>query len=182
MPKELMDMNSGELKALRANLPDETTQAERDALNDRIADLTVAEGLTAGMAARDKRDSAKAMDAKAYKRWPGLRDKESEFYKAVETVMEARGDSETNERALMDAANEVGMEMGEAPVGWVPAESAMKMMNIKAGGDEGASEGSSIKYTDKHQKTLDFLAKEGLINKEDEASMARINKGTGEEA
>jgi hypothetical protein len=179
MSKDIMEMNAGELRVLRDGLADDHNPQEVRLLNDRITDVSIAEGLASGLSKAKKIRTAEKLDEAAYDRYPGLRDEESEFAKAVNKELEARGDVDTNERALADASNAVAIEMGIKPEAWSQssAGSAIRGSGVRQPlGDPEEKEGMS----DTQKSLLAGLATRGFINTADKDVMARINKATGE--
>jgi hypothetical protein len=55
-------------------------------------------------------------------RWPSLQDKTSEFYRATDRILSDMGEAAaSNPRAVLDAANEAGLELGISPsTGLIP--------------------------------------------------------------
>jgi hypothetical protein len=179
MPKDILDMNGNELRALRDSLPDDHDPRELRMLSDRITAVSINEGVSEGLALAKKVSVAEKLDQAAYDKWSGLKDKDSEFAKAVDAELEARGDADTNERALMDAATSVAMDMGMVPDAWKPHDSAMAQIKGAGSrnslGDGGKQDGMS----DTQRDLMSSLAKRGFIDTKDEAVMARINKSVG---
>jgi len=180
MTKDAMDMTLAELLTLQNGLTGEEDPAQVRALDKRIRELEVEAAVDKRMASFEAKKKAEDFDATARKRWKGLQDKESDFYKAVNEELERRGDSKTNPLALLDAANKVGLERGDVQEGWVPSADTQAIMKIKPSGNP--EEGSSKRLrTERNSSFLDTLAKEGFLDKNDEASMARINAEDGED-
>lgn len=181
MPKDVMEMTAGELRVLRDGLPDDHDAHEMRMLNDRITDVSIAEGLAQGFLQQKEISRAETLDAAAKKRYSGLRDTDSEFAKAVDKELEERGDSKTNARALMDAANSVAMDMGVKPDAW--NEPAGQSNSIRGSGsrnnfgDEVEAEGMS----DRQKELMAGLIKRGYLDPKNKASMDRITKATGGE-
>jgi hypothetical protein len=176
MPKEIQDMTVAELKNLMATLDDDnSTPEQRAGLQEYIMDRIVDEKLDARMERLQTHTTAKELDTIAKKRWPQLTDPESDFYKKVEAEVEARGDIDTNPRALLDAANAVGLQMGEAPDGWSPSENVRKVHALKPSGDPDAPGDGEDKFVIKHQSAFERLKKEGYLDDDDaEAINARV--------
>jgi len=181
MAKELNEMNVAELKQLHGTLDEEnSTPEQRAALQDFILDKIVEERVDAAMGKVQKSTRAKELDAVAKKRWPQLNDPESDFFKKVEAEVEARGDIGTNERALLDAANAVGMDLGEAPSGWTPSENVRKVHALKPSGDPDGGGESSGQFVEKHQGAFDRLVKEGYLDKDDAEVLNEKTSGGAE--
>ncbi len=176
MPKNVLDMNVAELEQLRAGLnPDDTSPQDIKALDDHIITVKIQEGVTAGISQFQSKQEAQKLDEVAYKRWPKLRDKESEFYKKVNEEMEARGAKPSDKHALFDAANAVGFESGEVQEGFTPSENTQAIMKIKSANDQDAGS-DKTPYTESKSSFLDVLTKEGFLNKDNAESMERINQ------
>jgi len=174
MPKDINEMSVPELKQLYSTLDDDNSSPEqRAALNDFIIEKMVDERVDAAMGRVEKVGKAKELDGIAKKRWPQLADLESDFAKRVEAELEARGDADSNPRALLDAANAVGYELGEVPAGFKPSETSRKNFAIKPSGDPDAPGDGSAKFVDKHKNVFNRLMKEGYLK---EADAEKINE------
>ena len=173
--KNPMDMNLAELRQLKAGLTGEEPAEQRAALNDRINELTVEERVASALGKYEAKQQAKSYDDEAKRRWKGLRDKDSDFYKEVNAELERRGDSETNPLALLDAANKIGLERGDVQEGWQASADTQAIMKIKGSGNPEEGGSSDRKVTEKSSSLLDALVEDGFLNKDNEASMARIN-------
>jgi len=178
MAKELMEMNSAELKQVRTSLPADHDPKEVAALNDRIMEVSIEEGIQSGMGRLETRQTARELDTQAAKRWPELKDKESDFYKAVNAELESRGDSETNPRALNDAANKVGLDRGMVNNGWAASADTAKIMGIKAPGEHDGNDGDGQSFTKANADILEQMSE--FIDTKDEKVLERIDAAVEE--
>ena len=115
-PKTFDDMSVNELIQIQDTIPDEQKAAFNAYLLDRKVDERVDEKLgkfknTSQFAAREDQ-----FNQQAYDRWPQLRQKGSEFYGIADKILSEMGSAgDKNPRAVLDAANEAGLELGLSP-------------------------------------------------------------------
>ncbi len=173
MAKDIMEMSAAELKQLRAGLPGDHDPNEVQALNDRIVEVSIEEGIQSGLSRMSTIADAKTLDGQAYKRWPELSQEDSDFRKAVNKELEKRGDSATNPNALNDAANKVGLDRGMVNHGWEASSDTAKIMGIKGPGDPDGNGREGKSYTEKNADILEEMS--GFIDTSDENVLARIN-------
>lgn len=132
-PNTLDDMSITELKQLRAQVPAE----QKDAFEEYFEERRVREQVENQVKAITNKQSfaQQEQDAttRALGRWPDLRDPTSELYRATNKILSKLGKSaDSNPRAILDAANDAGLELGLAPRD-VPAPSARKVKRTAPG-------------------------------------------------
>ncbi len=137
----------------------EAPEGALDQLNDLIVERMVREGITGAIADTTATQKAAQQDELAMKRWPELRNKESDFYKRT---MELIPESErTKPGRLLAAANEAGFQMYGNPSGRVPPETMAPGRN----GDVRDGSGNTDKesYLARTSKLRGILEGEGLL-------------------
>jgi hypothetical protein len=111
---QLDDMSIDQLKALRAEVPEERQKDFDDYMTQRIIDDAVDKRVSA-FAERQTRDTARTMaNQQAVDRFPELKDKASDFHAKVQTKLNELGPDyvRNNPRAILDAANDVALAVG----------------------------------------------------------------------
>lgn len=171
---DLATATSEQLRAFRSNIRGQegVTQEMIDDLDMLIIDRTVTEKMDSGITQFQQTQAKDKNKSRAEKRWPELRDPESDFYKEVMKRVEDRGDSAT---ALLDAANEYGLEQGLLPEGIQPGKGGTSMESIGAGGG-GAEDDRGETFL---ENTKDIAAKfeaAGLLDMSDEKTRKNIMK------
>lgn len=125
-PKTFDDMTIDELTAARPNIPAEQKEAFEEYLIDRKVDARVDGKLDKFQTKATFNDQEDRFNQQAYQRWPELRAKGSEFYGIADKILSEMGPSgKNNPRAVLDAANEAGLELGLSPAG-VPSRSTRR--------------------------------------------------------
>jgi len=115
-PQTLDDMTIEQLEQARANVPEEQRAAFETYLTDRKIDAKVNAKLASYKQESTFSDAEERANATAFDRWPELRDKSSEFYRTANRILADMGKTaDTNPRAVLDAANEAGLELGLSP-------------------------------------------------------------------
>ena len=169
--------SSEQLRQFRNTLNMEEVSADQlRQLDDLIVDRKVEERMTKLTADQQRLARAKELDAKAYKMWPELKDKDSEFYQTVNAMLEDNGDDSYD--SLLNAANAVGLEMGLQPAG-VRRNVGPGMEKIKgAGSGEEPDSGKDFLKRTRHvaeaYKDLIDINKEGVA----ERIAARAEEGS----
>lgn len=172
--KQLEEMTSAELKEIRAGLDRKEVDPNAwDQLNDLIADKIADEKVEARLKARDRAGKSKEWDDKAYKRWPALKDEDSEFAKRVLAAIEEAEDKR-EPKLMYHVANEIGEQLGLLPDGFKPSRDVISRIK-PSGHEDGDGEDSGAKYTDQHAKLLERFTRNGLLDGKDEKVVARIN-------
>ena len=179
MSKDVMEMNGEELRALRDGLPADHDPREIRMLNDRITDVSIAEGLARGFADQKDISTAEKLDKAAYDRYSGLNDEDSAFAKAVEKELVDRGDAKSNPRALMDAANSVAMDMGISPDSWNEGSTPSNTVRGSGSRNPFGEEKEEGGLNERQKEMMKDLAARGHINPNDKASMDRLTIATG---
>lgn len=115
-PKTLDDMSIQELETLRGNVPEEQKAAFESYLQERKIDAKVQDRLNKFEQTTERKTAEQRFNHMAMDRWPQLRDKQSEFYRITDRILSEMGSvADTNPRAVLDAANEAGLEVGISP-------------------------------------------------------------------
>lgn len=120
-PKTLDDMSVAELEQYRDQVPEENkAQFERYITERRAAEI--ARNTILEERQKDTFTNAESKaNEKAFGRWPQLHDKSSEFYRVTDRILKEMGPgADTNPRAVLDAANEAGLELGLTPQSFRP--------------------------------------------------------------
>lgn len=115
-PNTLDDLSIAELKTLRAQVPEEQREAFEEYFEERRV-REVAEAQVRAITNKQSfADTEKTATEVALTRWPDLRDATSELYRATNKVLRDMGAAaDSNPRAILDAANEAGMQLGLSP-------------------------------------------------------------------
>ena len=118
MALNLETATAAELKQWKREVDwDTAPDGALDQLNELILERTVEERVTSGLAGAAQRTKAAEMDALALKRWPELKNKESDFYKRTMALMP---EGTPQPGAMLAAANEVGIQVYGGPSGKLP--------------------------------------------------------------
>jgi hypothetical protein len=117
-PQTLDDLSIEQLENMRANVPDEQKAAFEAYLSDRKIDEKVNEKVKAVTSKQTFAQREAEANQMAFDRWPALRDKSSELYRMTDSILTSMGkEADKNPRAILDAANEAGLELGLTPSG-----------------------------------------------------------------
>lgn len=120
-PQTMDDMSISQLEQMRPNVPDEQKSAFEMYLVERKADARVDEKLNNFTQAQSFKTSEQKANEKAFARWPSLHDKSSDFYKVTNRILQEMGTNADNSpRAVLDAANEAGLELSLQPATFKP--------------------------------------------------------------
>jgi hypothetical protein len=115
-PKTLDDLSIQELEQMRLNVPDEQKAAFEEYYIQRKVAATVDEKLSGFEQQTTFRTQEQKYNAQAFERWPQLHDRNSDFYRVTDRIMREMGNgADANPRAVLDAANEAGFELGIGP-------------------------------------------------------------------
>lgn len=115
-PNTLDDLSVSELKKLRPQVPDD----QRESFDDYFEERRVREQVESQVKAITNRQSFAARErtanTEAMSRWPELRDATSELYKVTNRILNELGSAvDASPRAVLDAANEAGLQLGLSP-------------------------------------------------------------------
>jgi hypothetical protein len=115
-PKTYDDLSVQELIQIQNTIPAD----QKAAFDAYLIERKVDERVDAKLGKFESTSSFKQQEDKfnqtAYDRWPQLRQKGSEFYGIADRILSGMGKAaDTNPRAVLDAANEAGLELGLAP-------------------------------------------------------------------
>jgi hypothetical protein len=115
-PKTLDDMSVAELEQMKDSIPEDKRAAFGQYLIERKA-AEIARNEVERYRKVDSFESAeKHANEKAFSRWPQLHNKSSEFYQVTNRILQEMGpDADNNPRAVLDAANEAGLELRLTP-------------------------------------------------------------------
>ena len=120
-PQTMDDMSVEQLEQMRANVPEENRVAFETYLIERKADARVDAKLTSFTQQQSFQTNEQKANEKAFSRWPNLHDKSSEFYSITNRILQEMGPTADNSpRAVLDAANEAGLELGLQPATFKP--------------------------------------------------------------
>ncbi len=160
MPEfKLETATAAELKQWKKTVDWETApDGALDQLNDLILERMVEERVGAGLDGAAQRAKAAELDAIAMKRWPELKNKESEFYKRTMELI-PKG-AEQTPGAMLAAANEAGIQIYGGPSGRIPPGGIAGGRNADAPGNATNDDSNFLQST---SKLRDLLAGEGLI-------------------
>lgn len=115
-PKTLDDMTVAELEAAAAQVPEDQKQAFDQYLLERKVQARVDESLNKFQEKNQRQTAEQRFNEQAITRWPELRDRNSDFYRATDRILSEMGAAAaSNPRAVLDAANEAGLELGQMP-------------------------------------------------------------------
>lgn len=115
-PKTLDDMSIAELEALRGNVPEDQKATYEAYLQERKIDAKVQDRLNKFEQVTERKTAEQRFNQAALDRWPQLRDRQSEFYRVTDRILGEMGPlADNNPRAVLDAANEAGLEIGLSP-------------------------------------------------------------------
>jgi DNA-binding PucR family transcriptional regulator len=115
-PKTLDQMSVQELEAMAPNVPDEQKEAFGQYLTERKVQARVDERLNKYEAESQRKTAEQRFNEQAMTRWPELRERSSEFYRVTDRILSEMGEvAASNPRAVLDAANEAGLELGLLP-------------------------------------------------------------------
>jgi len=133
-PKTFDDMTVAELTAARPNIPENQRAAFDEYLIDRKVDERVDGKLDRFQSKNDFKEQETRYNEQAYQRWPELRAKGSEFYGIADKILSGMGKAgDQNPRAVLDAANEAGLELGLSPTGVVSRSTRRSPGNVAPG-------------------------------------------------
>ena len=119
-PNTLDDMSVADLKRARAQVPDEQRAAFDEYLDDRRIQEAVDSRVRADTSQRSFTADESNANTAAMSRWPDLRDPTSTIYAKTNQILQSMGaNAETNPRAVLEASNEAGLQLGLAPRGAV---------------------------------------------------------------
>lgn len=115
-PQTLDQMTVEQLEAMKPNVPDEQKVAFGEYLFERKVDAKVDAKLDKFQNTSVRKDQEDKFNETAFERWPELRNKSSEFYGIADRVLSEMGTAgEKNPRAVLEAANEAGLQLGLSP-------------------------------------------------------------------
>jgi hypothetical protein len=121
-PKTMDDMSVQELEALQQNVPEDQKEAFREYLIMRRAEERATQKFQSQAMLQQAESLERKYNEQAVTRWPSLQDKSSDFYRTTDRILSEMGETAaSNPRAVLDAANEAGLELGIAPAhGLIP--------------------------------------------------------------
>jgi hypothetical protein len=179
-PDTLDDLSIAELKTLRANVPEEQRAAFEEYFEERRVREQVETQVKAITNKQTFAQQEKTATTQALTRWPDLRDSTSELYRATNKVLNEMGQmADSNPRAILDAANEAGMQLGLSP----RTGQTRRMRTVKStapGATDAPTDGDDLVDTDELNRLAAKFAsstKDGKFSKE---QMERIAKNAAE--
>lgn len=115
--KDLNDMTTGELEALRPHIPEDKKAAFEVLVNTRREEERVDARFERKLTQRETVQARKAANEEAYDRYPELSNEVGTFYREVNKVLDQWGDPVTknNPYAVLQAANEAAHRLGIKP-------------------------------------------------------------------
>lgn len=121
-PKTLDDMTVQELENAAPNVPEEQKEQFREYLIMRRAEERATQKFQSQAQLQQAQQLERKYNEQAVSRWPNLQDKSSDFYRTTDRILSEMGETAaSNPRAVLDAANEAGLELGIAPAhGLIP--------------------------------------------------------------
>lgn len=114
----LDDLTVEQLITMQASVPAEQRPAFDAYLFDRKVDAKVDAKLNKFQSTTQHKQQEAEYNRTAFERWPELRNKSSEFYGIADKILSEMGPAgEKNPRAVLEAANEAGLQLGLSPSG-----------------------------------------------------------------
>jgi len=175
-PQTLDDMSVAQLEAARVNVPEESL-AQFDAyLLQRKVDAKVDERLQQFETQTQNHTAEQRFNEQAVQRWPQLRDKTSELYRKADRILSEMGEAANHPRAVLNAANEAGLELGMSPsTGLLPGGTRREPGRVAPGRRSSAPPGrDSNDHADEHASIAASLASAMPGGKFTEEQMKRI--------
>jgi hypothetical protein len=115
-PKTFDDMSVAELMQVKDQIPEKDKEAFNEYLIQRRIDEQVDRKLGKFESQNTFKEQEDRYTKQAFDRWPELRNKSSEFYGITDRILSEMGPAaDKNPRAVLDAANEAGLDLGLAP-------------------------------------------------------------------
>lgn len=176
----LEDMSIADLEQMRTKVPEEQLAAFDRYLDQRRLDEKFEAKWTQEKQKESFARAEEEANEVAFKRWPQLHDKASEFYRVTDRILSRMGSiADNNPRAVLDAANEAGYELGLSP-NTRPQITRREPGNLQTGRDTG----KPVRRTDtevdvtseEHRKIQKRLENAMPGKKWDEATLKRIAK------
>lgn len=120
-PQTLDDMSLAALKKMRPGIEEANLPAFDAYVSKREGDDELDKRFNAFEQKQSFKTAEQRAKEQAVQRWPQLQSKESEFYRVTSRIYEELGPSaDINPRAVLDAANEAGYELGQTPQSYRP--------------------------------------------------------------
>jgi len=114
-PQTLDDMSVQQLETMRDQVPEDQRPAFDQYLLERKVSERVDNKLNEFQTRTQNQHAEQQYNETALDRWPALRDKTSALYRATDRILGEMGEHAKSPRAVLDAANEAGLELGLAP-------------------------------------------------------------------
>lgn len=112
----LDDLSLQDLRNIRPQVPEDQREAFDQYLRDREIKETVQAEVRSAEQIRQYQAAEADANKQAVNRWPDLRDKSSAIYSKTNEILARMGDAADNDpRAVLNAANEAGIELGLIP-------------------------------------------------------------------
>jgi len=133
-PQTLDEMSVEDLEKMRANVPEEQKAAFEAYLIERKAEARVDAKLSKFQQTQSFKQSEQKANEQAFSRWPELHDKSSKFWQVTNRILQEMGPSaDKNPRAVLDAANEAGLELGTSPQTFRPQVNRREPGGVQSG-------------------------------------------------
>ena len=115
-PQTLDDMTIPQLEQMQKGVPEDQRPAFDTYLGERKVDAKFDAKMDKFQSTAQRKQQEDKFNEAAFDRWPQLRDKSSEFYGIADRVLSEMGvQGEKNPRAVFDAANDAGLQLGLVP-------------------------------------------------------------------
>lgn len=176
-PKTFDDMSVDELIQHQDSIPEAQRKAFDLYLMDRKIDERADQRFGELSNKNDFKEQEDKFNQQAYERWPQLRQKSSEFYGIADRVLSGMGKSgDKNPRAVLDAANEAGLELGLAPDNGVRRSSRRSPGNVAPGRSTRGTDAPDVETTAEDAAIAKKLANAMPGKKFSEKQLKRIAK------
>ncbi len=176
-PKTFDDMSIAELTAARPSISEEQKEAFDAYLIDRKVDERVDGRLDKFQSKTTFKEQEDRHNEQAYSRWPELRSKSSEFYGIADKILSEMGKAgDKNPRAVLDAANEAGLELGLTPAGGLSRSKRRSPGNVAPGRSTKGTDAPDLEASAEDQKIANRLANAMPGKQFSKKALARIAK------
>lgn len=162
-PKTIEDMSIAELEAMLPSVPDEQKGQFKEYLLLRKAEERAERKFAKRHESERYNELEQKYNSQAMSRWPQLGDRTSELYRNTDRILSEMGKAaENNPRAVLDAANEAGLELGLTPtMGLTPRTPQRTPSGLAPG--RSTADGPSKKRDSINMEEMEKVAK-GLQN------------------
>jgi hypothetical protein len=180
-PNTLDDLSIAELKTLRTNVPEEQREAFEEYFEERRVREQVETQVKAITNKQSFAQQEQAATEQALTRWPELRDATSELYRTTNKVLAQMGKiADGNPRAVLDAANEAGMQLGLSPKTAAPRRMRSVKSPVSGATDAPVDSGAPAVDAAEMQRIASRLGSATKGGKFSQEQMDRIMKNAAE--